>query len=303
MRRADNFMNRIFASLMTIILLVVVFPMQVRADGPSVAGMEIRTYDSTNLYTASSGNDVSIVVPADTRLVVRTEQNGRFQVDYSGKKLWISTGECIVNIKDYIPTLEICLDMATGSIFTMGGQPISGLYGEVLYHYGGAASGEEAWLRYGPAKRLYACQEELLAQGYGLVIYDAYRPYSVTVFIRETFHSWLDTRSAKFKKQFFRNLGEGWFLAPGTSSHNWGIAVDVTIRSMSTGEEIPMPTDMHTLDYRSAIDFWINNNNQRAVNGRLLKDVMTSHGFSSLKSEWWHFQDNTEVRIQMDIPN
>ncbi len=303
MKEINKIVSKFFSFIMIFVIVVVTCPLLVKADGPVVAGVEIRTFAPTNLYVGSKGDEVAIIVPEDTRMVVRKEVDGRFLVDYGGMQAWIGTGDCLVNIKDYIPTLEICLDMATGSIFTMGGQEIDGLYGEVLYHYGGAASGEEAWLKYGPAKKLYACQEELLAQGYGFVIYDAYRPYSVTVFIRDAFKSFLNTRSANFKKQFFKNLGEGWFLAPGVSSHNWGVAVDLTIRSMSTGEEIPMPTDMHTLDYRSALEYWEKNTNARAKNGLWLKDVMTRHGFSSLKSEWWHFQDNTEPRIQMDVPN
>lgn len=292
-----------FLAMVFVILLLPISSMEAKAEDGSVIGMEIRTYTSTNLYTTSNGSDIAMVIPEDTRLIVRREENGRFEVDYASMQVWIGTGECIINIKDYIPSLEIYLDMARGSIFTMGGQRITGLTGEVLYNYPGAASGEEAWLRYGPAKKLAACQAELLESGYGLVIYDAYRPSSVTVYIRETFSAWLDGKSATFTKQFFRNLGQGWFLAPGVSSHNWGVAVDLTIRSMSTGEELPMPTDMHTLDYRSAYEYWSGKGTARAANGEMLRSVMTSHGFSSLKSEWWHFQDNVEPRIQMDVPN
>ena len=185
----------------------------------------------------------------------------------------------------------------------MGGQQITGLYGEVFYNSEGAKNGTEAWLRYQPAQMLLACQNDFLQNGYGLVIYDAYRPYSVTLAIRDRFSTFLENRSTRFQNQFFKSMGRGAFLAQSVSAHNYGVALDLTIRSMSTGEELHMPSPMHTLDYRSAYTTWQNKNTVGAENARWLRTVMTSHGFSVLNSEWWHFQDNGTARVKIDIPN
>ena len=77
----------------------------------------------------------------------------------------------------------------------------------------------------------------------------------------------------------------GHFLAPGYSHHNIGIALDLTLMSMSTGKEIKMQTAIHDLSWYSEIS----KNNK---NANILRGFMTGAGFVGLGSEWWHFQDN-----------
>ena len=77
----------------------------------------------------------------------------------------------------------------------------------------------------------------------------------------------------------------GAFLARVTSTHNRGIALDLTLANAYTGEEIPMQSPMHDLSYHSVIS--LDN-----ANARLLDKYMKNAGFGGLSSEWWHFQDN-----------
>lgn len=74
------------------------------------------------------------------------------------------------------------------------------------------------------------------------------------------------------------------FLARVGSAHNMGIALDLTLETLD-GEELQMQTRMHDLSWYSTID----RNNAQAD---LLNRYMTGAGFSILRSEWWHFQDN-----------
>lgn len=74
------------------------------------------------------------------------------------------------------------------------------------------------------------------------------------------------------------------FLARKGSSHNMGIALDLTLLT-SEGEELPMQSDMHDLSWYS-----VTPENTEAAN--LLSQYMTEAGFHTLLSEWWHFQDN-----------
>lgn len=85
----------------------------------------------------------------------------------------------------------------------------------------------------------------------------------------------------------------GSFLAQVTSTHNRGIALDLTIEKAETGEELPMQTSIHDLSWYSALPY----NNENAA---LLADYMLDAGFHDLSSEWWHFQDD-ETRNSLGL--
>lgn len=76
-----------------------------------------------------------------------------------------------------------------------------------------------------------------------------------------------------------------YFLANGTSRHNQGIAMDLTIADLETGKDVEMQTSIHDLTWYSELE----NNNKEA---KLLAKIMEGAGFTGLISEWWHFQDN-----------
>jgi len=77
----------------------------------------------------------------------------------------------------------------------------------------------------------------------------------------------------------------GSFLARVTSAHNRGIALDLTIEEIDSGEELKMQSAMHDLSWYSAT--YLNNDN-----AKLLEKYMTGVGMRGLTSEWWHFQDD-----------
>ena len=75
------------------------------------------------------------------------------------------------------------------------------------------------------------------------------------------------------------------FLAKGTSNHNLGVALDLTMINLYTGKEVEMQTAIHDLSWHSEVA----KNNSDA---KRLRSIMTAAGFGPLESEWWHFQDN-----------
>ncbi|MCR5675978.1 MAG: D-alanyl-D-alanine carboxypeptidase family protein [Lachnospiraceae bacterium] len=78
----------------------------------------------------------------------------------------------------------------------------------------------------------------------------------------------------------------GSFLAAGASRHNLGVAMDMTLASVSNGyKPMDMQSEMHNLSWYSAM-------NRNNVNADLLKKYLTDAGFATIGSEWWHFQDN-----------
>lgn len=77
----------------------------------------------------------------------------------------------------------------------------------------------------------------------------------------------------------------GSFLARVGSTHNLGIAMDLTLERTDTREELEMQTAMHDLSHYSVLQ----RNNE---NADLLAEYMLGAGFAPLSSEWWHFQDD-----------
>ena len=108
-------------------------------------------------------------------------------------------------------------------------------------------------------------------QGLVLVIFDAYRPYSVTAEI------WNPVKDERYAA----NPSKG-------SGHNRGIAVDLTLANAKTHQLLPMPTDFDNFSDSARQDF-NGTDAKRMANRQLLKRTMEKYGFLPLPSEWWHF--------------
>lgn len=130
---------------------------------------------------------------------------------------------------------------------------------------------QKAFLRLPAALSLAEIQEELLKQNKCLKIFDAYRPYSVTVL-------------------FYQKIKDTNFVASAWtgSRHNRGCAVDLTIVDLKTGRELEMPTPYDDFSDKAAADYK-DITPEEKTNRDLLQSLMQKHGFILLKSEWWHF--------------
>lgn len=84
------------------------------------------------------------------------------------------------------------------------------------------------------------------------------------------------------------------FLAAVGSTHNQGVALDITMVDIETGYEVSMQTSIHDLSWYSVL---YRNNSAADV----LAEIMTGAGFGDLVSEWWHFQDN-DARSTLELP-
>jgi D-alanyl-D-alanine dipeptidase len=111
----------------------------------------------------------------------------------------------------------------------------------------------------------------LAIRGLVLVIFDAYRPYSVTEDL------WMNVKDERYAAN------------PATGSgHNRGIAVDLTLADLKTHELLPMPTGFDNFSDSAHQDF--KGLNEQAIENRdLLRQVMEKYGFIQLSTEWWHF--------------
>ncbi len=141
------------------------------------------------------------------------------------------------------------------------------------------------YLRNTAALALGSVQSDLQKNGFGIKIFDAYRPYSITEKMWELVK---DDRYAANPK-----YGSG---------HNRGIAVDVTIIDLKTKVPLDMGTDFDNFS-DTAHHAFKNLSKEILENRLLLKLVMEKYGFKALETEWWHYAlPNAAAYQLMDLP-
>ena len=175
----------------------------------------------------------------------------------------------MIELKWLIPGIIYDLQYATSNNFT----------GKKLYQ-----QSRYTYLRLPAAMALKKVQAELQQQGRGLMIFDAYRPYSVTKMMWNLIKD----------ERYVANPASG-------SGHNRGLSVDLTIVDLLTGK----PLDMGT-SFDNFTDTAHHNFKQLAPevlqNRLLLKTTMEKYGFRALSTEWWHYSwPNTNGFKVLDI--
>ena len=134
-------------------------------------------------------------------------------------------------------------------------------------------SSARAFLQRPAAEALLRAHRDLLAQGYGLKIFDAYRPWYVTKMFWDA--------TPPDKHQFVADPSQG-------SRHNRGCAVDLSMYELASGREIPMTGVYDEMSERSYPTYTGGTVEQRAHRD-LLRAAMEKQGFTVFETEWWHF--------------
>jgi D-alanyl-D-alanine dipeptidase len=164
----------------------------------------------------------------------------------------------LAEIKRYVPGIRLDIRYATTNNFMhrqMYAQPM-------------------AYARLPVVMALKDVEADLKKRGLGLKIYDAYRPYSVTV-------------------KFYEMARDTNFVADPHkgSKHNRGCAIDLTIIDLKTGNELDMPTGFDSFSKKASADY-ADLPRLEYANRELLKSVMQAHGFKVYPTEWWHYDFN-----------
>lgn len=121
------------------------------------------------------------------------------------------------------------------------------------------------------AEALSRVQTRAEAAGYGLLIFDAYRPWSVTRMMWEA--------TAPEQREFVANPGTG-------SRHNRGCSVDLSLHKAGAEVVMPSPYDDFTpAAYRSNTSA----PPEALAASRMLEEWMVAEGFVPLANEWWHY--------------
>lgn len=169
----------------------------------------------------------------------------------------IDSEQKLLEIKKEIPSISLDIKYATKANFS----------GIAVYPKA------KAFARKPVVEALKKVQAELQGKGLGLKIFDAYRPYSVTV-------KFWDITPTNLQ-EFVSNPQKG-------SRHNRGCAIDLTLINVLNGEELNMPTPYDSFTKEAYADAE-NVSSQQKENRDELIDIMQRNGFKVLKNEWWHF--------------
>ena len=175
----------------------------------------------------------------------------------------------LVEIKKYIPEIVLDIRYATTNNFM----------GRVMYPQA------RAFARLPVVLALKDVEADLKTRGLGIKIYDAYRPYAITV-------------------KFYEQAKDTNFVADPRrgSKHNRGCAIDMGLIDLKTGKDIDLPTGFDSFSKKASANY-PDLPKQEIANRELLKSVMKAHGFHVIATEWWHYDFNGWADYPLlDIP-
>ncbi|MGD9588298.1 MAG: M15 family metallopeptidase [Pyrinomonadaceae bacterium] len=155
------------------------------------------------------------------------------------------------------PTIKLDIRYATDDNFV----------GRRVYPEGRVFLQEEA------ARAVVRVHQELALRGLGLVIFDGYRPWSITKLFWEV--------TSDDQRKFVADPERG-------SKHNRGCAVDLSIFDRNSGRELEMPSGYDEFTERASPNY-TGGTAEQTANRELLRRLMESEGFTVNPREWWHF--------------
>ena len=136
--------------------------------------------------------------------------------------------------------------------------------GEQMYDCG------KCFLRPEAATAMVKAQAMLKNKGYGLLMFDCYRP-------------------RPYQQRLWDKVPDARYVTPPAkgSMHNRGLAVDLTLVD-SEGAILDMGTDYDFFGER-AYQTFTDLPAEVLANRKLLNETMDAVGFKSIRTEWWHF--------------
>ena len=130
-----------------------------------------------------------------------------------------------------------------------------------------------AFLQRPAAEALKRINQKLRGQGYGLLIFDGYRPWAVTKLFWEV--------TSGDQRNYVADPAKG-------SKHNRGCAIDLSLFDLKTGKEVEMPSAYDEMSERAWPSYKIGSVESRRLRN-LLRTAMEADSFTVNQYEWWHF--------------
>lgn len=243
-----------------------------------------------------------------------------------GETGWVEHRYCLINLPDVIPSIVYRNTNAYSSLFVSSGKDIPNITGKALYQ----AEAQNPRLGrsefmvpvlYAMAKNVCQAQQNALAEGNTLVLYEGFLPYDAQMAVARGLSALARSDSEVKAGISTAPWNISWFTTTGASNHQEGYAVDVSLAKV-TGtrldtiggysvvqvdeyEEYEMPTAVHELSM-AAVTYtkpvaifsttaWRSAELAPAVAAsepaKALQRYCTEAKLTPLASEWWHFND------------
>jgi D-alanyl-D-alanine dipeptidase len=178
----------------------------------------------------------------------------------------------LVDVKRVVPSARVEVRYATPYNFM----------GEVLPGYQAA----RVLLRREAADSLAVVAADLAQEGLGLKLFDGYRPVRATA----AMIAW----TQRVQRE---DLVRDGYIAE-RSRHNLGLAIDLTLVDLATGQELKMGTAFDTFSAAAHTD---NATGVFAANRQRLRRAMEARGFRNLAEEWWHYSFDVPDPLRFDL--
>ena len=281
------------------------------------------------------------ILPAGTPLTI-LEENGdwwRVRCTVKQKELtgWVAHRYCFINLPDVIPSIIFNATNGYSSRFVSCGKPLEGITGQQLYtgKIRNPRLEEEEFMMpvlYSMAPRLCEAQQAALREGNSLVLYEGYRPAKTQKQVAGSLRELMGVDKEVQQAVTAKPWGITWFIATGTSNHQRGYAVDVSLARVRKAEtrqsgaytytrireyeEYEMPTPVHELSPAAAtFTTPVSSNSATAWKTAPLSETMASSesalglqgyctgaGLTPLASEWWHYNHLESRERVLDNP-
>jgi len=147
-------------------------------------------------------------------------------------------------------------------------------------------------------------REEAASLGFGLLLWDGYRPQRAV----DSFLRWAkQPEDGRTKPRHYPNIDRAEMFVQGyvatRSGHSRGSTVDLTLYQLATGLRAPMGGDHDLMDA-------ISHHRAKGIapvevrNRQSLRSIMEASGFSSYDCEWWHYtlKDEPYPDTYFDFP-
>ncbi len=292
------------------------------STGASVVYSAIWPQKELEVYSDTEKSSVLGTVKACSTYCVLDLKDGMFRIRYGHDTYgYIDSNYCFINLPDMIGDLcSYDISNSYSSVFMAHGYEIPTVTGTVITGYEQVELSENEYLvplLYPVALKLEKAAFAAIEDGYKLKIYDSFRPRKATTAVYDQAKSLIEAplpettfsgepmeEMPTVKEDEVLTYGNlitdhgrytlNYFLARNGSRHNLGIAMDMTLEFLDSGEEVKMQSAIHDLSWYSELK----RNNEYA---NKLSEIMTDAGFGTLVSEWWHFQDtDTQDALELE---
>ena len=181
-----------------------------------------------------------------------------------------------VDLGAYIPGISVEARYATSHNLT--GHPLAGY------------CAEKAFATVEAANALQKAVNVFRQMGYGVLIYDAYRPQKAV----NDFVVWSqEEENFATKAEFYPALEKADLFPMGyiarRSGHTRGSTIDLTLFDAAAQKDLDMGGGFDYFGELSWAGYTRTLTQEQIANRRLLREMMVRHGFRPLEEEWWHF--------------